>query len=65
MDGKSGLREVGTGGHASWSPDGSRIAMSDPEAFPDWGYYTVAADGSDRRELVAFRAGGPIESDRR
>ena len=50
----SGLREVGTGGHASWSPDGSRIAMSDPEAIPAMSYYTVAADGSDRRELGAF-----------
>ena len=50
----SGLREVGTGGHASWSPDGSRIAMSEPEVFPTRGYYTVAPDGLDRQELGAF-----------
>ena len=69
----SGLREVGTGGHASWSPDGSRIAMSDPAAIhvmDDYtvaadGYYTVAADGSDRRELGTFdsREGDRIKRD--
>ncbi len=61
----SGLREVGTGGHASWSRDGSRIAMSDPAAIPAMGYYTVAADGSDRRELGTFdsREGDRIKRD--
>ena len=69
----SGLREVGRGGHASWSPDGSRIAMSEPAAIhvmDDYtvaadGYYTVAADGSDRRELGTFdkREGDRIKRD--
>ena len=61
----SGLREVGRGGHASWSPDGSRIAMSEPAGINAVGYYTVAADGSDRRELGTFdtRDGDRIKRD--
>ena len=61
----SGLREVGPGGHASWSPDGSRIAMSEPATIHAMGYYTVAADGSDRRELGTFdsREGDRIKRD--
>ena len=48
----SGFRELpGPGGYASWSPDGSRIAVS-PQGHPSYVLYTVARDGSDIQVLV-------------
>ena len=46
-------REIGSGDNASWSPDGSRIAIvaHAPQGNEDF-LYTVGSDGSDRRVLV-------------
>lgn len=57
----SGVRELsGPGGYASWSPDGSRIAVrlltsDDPESDHGIELYTVHRDGSDARVLVKRR----------
>ena len=45
----SGYREVAGAPYASWSPDGSRIAMSGGSGFY---LTTIAADGSDEQVLV-------------
>ena len=47
----SGLRVIGEGAHASWSPDGSRIAIVAMGEEGSGQVYTVAPDGSDRRLL--------------
>ena len=54
----SNLRAVGEGTHASWSPDGSRIAMVNMSNEEDEAAYlsTAALDGSDLR-VVAIRDG--------
>ena len=41
----SGYRTVAKGGHASWSPDGSRIAVRGAGAF----LTTIARDGSGQK----------------
>ena len=48
------LRAVAHGTHASWSPDGSRIATTNVYYDPDKARYlsTVASDGTDLRILV-------------
>ncbi len=47
------------GGYASWSPDGSRIAVYNPrEAVP---LYTMAPDGSDVRALLRRSEDGSLE----
>ena len=48
------LRAVALGTHASWSPDGSRIATINVHYDPDKARYlsTVASDGTDLRILV-------------
>ena len=43
-------------GYASWAPDGSRIAVYDPEGF----IFTVRPDGSDRLFLIAPGGDGPL-----
>ena len=45
----SGYREVAQAPYASWSPDGSRIAISGGSGFY---LTTIAADGSDEQVLV-------------
>ncbi len=56
-----GMRDVGEGTHASWSPDGSRIAVV-KEGTEEAGLtylFTVAPDGSDVRKLAKVdRDGG-------
>ena len=51
----SGVRRLGAGIAACWSPDGSRILFTDGlvAASP---LYVMDADGSHRRELAAVSA---------
>ena len=52
----SSYRRIGGGSQASWSPDGSRIAVidtsADSESYQENYLYTMAPDGSDLRVLV-------------
>ena len=54
----SGYRMVAKGGHASWSPDGSRIAVRGAGAF----LTTIARDGSDRRSVVLRYTDGSLRA---
>ena len=75
----SNVRVIGHGSNASWSPDGSRIAISQvdlrlfgapppPHLTAPGGalvlLYTVADDGSDIRILVTADGGRPSAGDR-
>ena len=71
MDGRFLINVDGTGftrfnegsgldvGHASWSPDGSRIAVSNP--WMTVVLYTMAPDGSDVRALLRRSEDGSLE----
>ncbi len=57
----SGLRAVGQGAHASWSPDGTRIAII--VGYGEHAHtflYTVAAAGSDPQVLARVDAQGSL-----
>ena len=59
---KSLSKDTGvTPGYASWSPDGSRIAIFTGADYPRYGYlkdggrlYTMGPDGSDVRTLISW-----------
>ena len=56
----SAMRELpGPGNHASWSPDGSRIAVY-AGSLSDVVLYTMARDGSDIRVLVEKAGDGSL-----
>ncbi len=52
-------RQIGKGSRASWSPDGSRIAIFD-DSSSDY-IFTIAPDGSDVRVLVRKDPGGDLK----
>ena len=56
-----GYRQVGKGSFASWSADGSKIAVID---FSDVYLYTVAPDGSDVLVLVRREDDGDLKAAR-
>ena len=57
----SGFREVAWGSGASWSPDGSRIAIvGRPDRDSNHVLYTIAPDGSDQRMLVRREEDGDL-----
>ena len=59
-------RQVAAGWLASYSPDGSRIAVIDPPPSGSGDYmYTIAPDGSDRRVLVRRDANGELKAAQR
>ena len=57
---RSELQRVGPGTYASWSPDGSRIAVI--ERFPNHYLSTMAPDGSDAMSLVTRDQDGNLKA---
>ena len=55
--------ELGNGPYlAAWSPDGTRIALYNPGYYdrPPPQLYTIARDGTDRRDLITLDASGNL-----
>ncbi len=48
----SNIRKVAQGLYASWSPDGSRIAVAEPDHPTRVVLFSIKPDGSDRQDLV-------------
>ncbi len=57
----SDYRQIGVGAYASWSPDGSRIAVIDVESSNEY-LFTMTPDGSDVRVLVRREADGDLKA---
>ena len=56
------VRRLAWGSHASWSPDGSRVAVTSRDS--DSYLSTMAPDGTDPRELVRVDSGGNLRASR-